>query len=605
MKKGFSCLFSIGLALCMVLLIGSSTSDAIACKSLPGSPTHPHNQPPGKYCPPHKVFPIAGSIHVMSFKDFTDVQGYEDYRCAIDWYLSSGLTNGGQTWDTFGPGDYVPRWEPVMNVYRFYSIMNEAGTFFEDVPMNAPWSPPPHLRYGDATSSLWGAGIISATYVDGKAYFYPNDYMTIEDLLVLFYNAMNSDESSKTAGTSVAAGSLDDLTAFYTDAGDISADKIAAVAGMIKTGYFTPVGNTINPKGYATRLDMINLLYTISGTRAQRQMPADREARILVGGIEVDGGYKNIVGQSLTAAAQDTSALYAKNGAKVRVGKSVIASTDACTISYASPLAYRWGLTGSVLANGPGTIVNISKSDITSYAQEGGLFATCGGVINLKNSILTQPSGGHTMNITYNGTINLENVDIKGTGRTFSSDFFGGTIIYRNVNSVKDSGGAFFTDENTTAEMYNSRMIGTGGMGSQTGVSRTYYKNTVVEMGSGIVFSNNTSLPSDIATCTIDGGKVTLTDGDLFTVQRLQRAIIRINHAGISLPDGANILNVGCTDDGCGQAKLYLKNVNIVGNIYVEDGSTAEVYLTNSTITGTVTGNVTVVTDKKSKIINP
>ena len=75
---------------------------------------------------------IYGSQGIMSFSDFTDVAGYESYRDAINWYLSSGVTNGGQTFTTFGPGDILEKWEPVHAIYRFYCIMNESGVPFAD-----------------------------------------------------------------------------------------------------------------------------------------------------------------------------------------------------------------------------------------------------------------------------------------------------------------------------------------------------------------------------------------------------------------------------------------------------------------------------------------
>jgi hypothetical protein len=45
---------------------------------------------------------IGGGMGLFNYSDFTDLAAYPEAKAAVNWWLSCGVTNGGETWDTFG-----------------------------------------------------------------------------------------------------------------------------------------------------------------------------------------------------------------------------------------------------------------------------------------------------------------------------------------------------------------------------------------------------------------------------------------------------------------------------------------------------------------------
>lgn len=541
-------------------------------------------------------FLFGGSKDVMSFDDFKDLRGHESARAAVDWYLHSGITNGGQDWDRFGPADPLPRWEVVHNMYRFYSNMNETGAPFTDAPIlfMSGGDTTRERKFFGAAATLRGAGIIEA--VDAAGNFEPDRFITREDFLLIFHRSINNADSSRAAGTALPAGTRADLGG-YTDAAAVSERAVGAVAALIKAGCYRPAGKRIDPQGSVTRLEMVQLFFALRHTPVPKQMNGYAEARIkaLIG---ADGTTRRVFGQQLATGTANTAAVYAKNAAMIDVANTRIDSSAG--LESPDMFAYRWGLGGVVLANGYGTTIDIADADIRSTGSGAyALYATSGGTIHIKDSRI---DGGRAAMVTYNGRIVLDNVSIRGTDRTFSSDHFGGTIVYRHVDSVKTmaqrGGGGFFLDENTTGEFYDSSLVGDGFLAVVTGIGRAYFKDTTVRMGTGIELTNNTSLLTDIATVTLDGGDFTIASGDLFTSKKAQRSIIRIRGSRLHLPAGANLLKL----QHGSRARLYLDGVDVRGNVEVEDGSSAELYLHDARLHGTLSGKVSVQADAGSAV---
>jgi hypothetical protein len=586
-------------------------------RSLPGSPDFPHSQAPGNTCPKIVEYSVGGSRNIFSFDDFRDLKEYQGFKCAVNWYMGSGVADGGQTWDTFEPDSAVTRWEVAMNMYRFFAIMNETGCDLEDTNdvMTQYFLP--------SVQNLCGAGIYGK--IESKR-FHPYDHIQVQELLAWVYRAMNSPEAALKQGTHVEAGNLADLAA-YSDAKDVSEENLAAVAGMIKAGYYTPkeqidqrthaAEKKIEPKSEARRIDMVNLLYVLANLRVPKTMNADVESRIKAV-VTVDGGKKTIDKQTLAASGVNTSAIYAKNGAQVEVTNSKI-STSSDMQNPSGPnvsmmggmLAYRWGLDGGVVASGAGTQINISNSQATSTGKGAYvLYALLGGTINVKDSTLSRDD--YTLFVANNGNITLENVKITGKGRSYSSDLGGGSITYKNVDSEKfegGGGGGVMNDEWTTGTIINSTLKGDSYLSQSTGLAHIYMKDTTVETATGIEFRNNTSMPTDTASWDMEGGSLTFSNKCyvdknpgpgpsnhicwpyVVRASHGERFIARFNGTKITLNNGVNLLNL--TEKS--QARLYFKNMTVGGDVEVEPGSSAEIYLDNATLTGKISGDVKVV----------
>jgi len=544
---------------------------------------------------PANNFLFGGGKDVMSFADFTDLRDYGSDRDAVNWYLHSGVTNGGKDWDLFGPGDPIPKWELVHNLYRFYSIMNETSGPFTDVPIlfGRPGADTSTERkFFVAMIALRGAGIIEA--VDDEGNYRPDDPLTRQEFLRIVFESINSPDSSKVADTALPPGDRADLSG-YEDAAEVAGDAVPAIAGMLNSGCYSIAGNRIDPTATVPRIEMVRLLYALRHTPLPRTLPDYAEAR-LSAQREAAGIPKRIYHQSFSEDRVNESLLYASKGAMVEAVSVELESSGG--MKGHDHLAYRWGLGGAVIANDYGTQIQIRDAKVHVTGNEAyAFYATAGGSIVVRDSFI---DGGRAAMVTYNGRVEFDNVTIRGDDRTYSSDHFGGTVIYRNVDSVKEisarGGGGFFLDENTTGEFYDSHLEGEGFLAAITGIGSALFDNVTASLGTGITLTNNTSLLSDIATVTIKGGDFRFTKGDFFNVQKAQRGIIRIDGARVTIPQDANLITLTH-----GSAiRLYLKNTDIIGNIKVEDGSNLDVYMENARVRGQVTGKVGVFADEDS-----
>jgi hypothetical protein len=625
MNVGISRTFFAGIAVTFFAL-ATAYAGAQGIESQPGGS---HGGGAGTSCPKIVDYSVGGSRNIFSFDDFKDLKDYQSSRCAINWYLGSGVADGGQTWELFEPEGAVTRWELAMNIYRFFAIMNETGCDLDDVSDVAT------QYFLPSVQNLCGAGIYGK--IESKR-LHPYDHVQVQELLAWVYRAMNSPEAALKAGTRVEPGTLADLAA-YGDAKDIAEENLPAVAGMIKAGYYTPKEKqgggpggapgggpgagagtgqnlkSISPKSEINRIDMVNLLYKLANLRVPKTMNADAEARIKAV-VYVDGGKKTIEKQNIAASGVNTSAVYAKNGAVVDIKDAKISTSSnmkspsgAGVSQMGSMLAYRWGLDGGVVANGAGTVVNITNSEATSTGEGAYvLYALLGGTIDVKNSTISRDD--YTLFVANNGNIVLDNVKIRGKGRSYSSDLGGGTITYKNVDSEKyegGGGGAVMNDEWTSGIFLNSTIKGDSYLSQSTGLASIYMKDTTVETASGVEFRNNTSMPTDTASWVVDGGSLTFTNKCFkSTDQRFsnhqckpyvvaashgERAVVHFNGPKITLAPGINLLHLSEKS----QARLYLKDMTVGGDVLVEPGCSAEIYLDNATMTGKVTGDVKIV----------
>lgn len=517
--------------------------------------------------------PAGGSTGITTYDSFTDLADYSDDKDAVNWYLSSGVTNGGETWTTFGPETTVKRHEAAHVLYRFYTIMSADGMFFDDAGMGGANG----KRYADATSSLRGAGIMLG---DGSN-CYGEDEITLQEFLTLFYRAINSDISCIVDGFSVAAGTYEDIVG-YADAGDVSGYAVEAVAGMIRAGLYIPEGDAINPRDTVSLIEMVRLLYALRDTNEQITMAEKYESVI----VTEDEQYTftedaTLTDVNISVSETNASAVYVKDGAKVTIDGGAISSSALLEDDY--PLAYRWARGAAVISNGAGTVLNYNNitQDITLDSYAGGLVATCGGTINVDNGAFTS-SGLHNMGVTYGGVINVTNSVFSGSGRYFTSDFFGGVANMTNcvadIDSADTMGScAFYVDEMTTVTFTDCELTTVARFGILTGVGRLVVNNTTIECTSFLEGVNATSMLTDIGTATVANSKITVNGGPLFNVIRAERMIISFKDTEIILNDVENMIEL----QSGGSARLYLDNTSLSGTVSIEPDCTLEVIRSN------------------------
>lgn len=137
---------------------------------------------------------IGGNTQLFHFDDFSDLAAYPEAEEAVNWWLSSGVTNGGKTFTTFGADDPFYRYDLAFFLYRYYGIVNDDGMwFYDDVPINQAGSVV-GMKFNDAVTNVRWSGIMngvgalsaeeSATGEAGENCFDPYGYVTTEQLLI-------------------------------------------------------------------------------------------------------------------------------------------------------------------------------------------------------------------------------------------------------------------------------------------------------------------------------------------------------------------------------------------------------------------------------------
>ena len=530
---------------------------------------------------------------VTCFNDFNDLKGYEKYKDIIDWWLSAEITNGGITWEKFEPDKSVKRHEMVLVMYRFYVLMFESTKYsedaFTDVPVNKQFGTGPNPRYFDACLTLRDLGIINA---DDNDCFHPEENITLEDALVLFYRCLICKVAYVKAGTLIEEGTYD-ILAPYSDSNKVSGHAISAIATLIKSGIFVPQGEVLNPKGDFTRLEMIKLLYNARNTRSPIFMRHTEESRILAGKY-VDGGLEIIKNEFLYETKLDTSAIYAKNGASVEIADSVIMTVGGLNPNY-NILTYRWGVNNTVLSNGEGSIVRLSNTEISTSSSA--LFAVCGGTIYATDCKLTT-TGPAAVGAAYNGNIFIRRAKMNTAFRAVGSLFFGGKIVCTEVD-VYNRGSLYllFSDESTDMQFYDSNLVSESELGHVTGVANLTLSNTNVKSKGGLILENNCSLLTDICTVNITGGSFKVSDDNIINTIKKQRSIIKVaGGAKFYIAEGYSFLIA--KDESA--VKFFGADLDFEGNMTADETSSLDIYLTNSNYKG-ASANATISLDKKSK----
>ncbi|MDR2355249.1 MAG: S-layer homology domain-containing protein [Clostridiales Family XIII bacterium] len=511
---------------------------------------------------------IAGYQNLKQAEDFADYDAaYASFKDAVNWYLSAGFTNGGDSLRNFGYArDHFYRHELALIVYRLFGIVEDADFLaysFADVVNFTD-------KYCDAVANLAAVGALAdlkdVTSAPGEpGTFHPEYEVTWEDLLVLTYNAFKSPSSMLTDAGKVQANAIANATG--------ATDKAAAVIAAFGLG-------TITTSDTLTKLGIVQYFYRIFGgtpLTKQKTYPDAAFAETTHGDpsngnnreqyldpvIRIDRDnavdYDNSVGKRFVyESAKDDDglgvALYVTDGANVTLKNPYIGSDAPSPITENAlqlptgpfdPLAYRFGVNANAIATGEGTVLNLVSDDgglvleARGDSMAGGLYTTAGSAINVKNAHIYS-GGQHTSNITYNGTLRYDDSTILGAGRIFSSDFWSGDIVYKNSISYKNAGGmsgAGIIDESNSVFVLNSYTYGDSAYNLH-GYGTLYYENSYVDTKASLNIMNNTSMLSDTAYLALDNTVYNVTGNVFAEVSRAGKAVAYINDSAITTASG-------------------------------------------------------------------
>ena len=243
-------------------------------------------------------------------------------------------------------------------------------------------------------------------------------------------------------------------------------------------------------------------------------------------------------------------------------------------------------------------------------------FVGFGGSLNIANAVAYSASQ-HLTNNLYNGTIHYVDSYAYGSGRVYSSDFWGGYQVYEDTVAA----GGNVTDEPTTLILKNTvfgNSLGGNGFASQ------YAENCILNAGTA-TFQNTTSLITDTGALTLVNSVLNNTSGTFAAATGCERAIITvvdstINLAGNVLASVGNRSGVNAITDVTvdpanleayqdlydGEMAVYFYGDNVIDSadgiltVNVAEGGLLTVYsanLTEDDIENLGAGELVVVTD--------
>ncbi|MFC4305286.1 polysaccharide lyase family 8 super-sandwich domain-containing protein [Cohnella boryungensis] len=175
-------------------------------------------------------------------KSFSDIGQHSWARKAIEVMASKGVISGTSA-TTFNPSADITRADFVLLLVKALGLSVQTQSNFADVSSSA--------YYAEALATAKALGITTGV---GSNNFNPKGKITREDMMVIAAKAMN-----------IAGKPLEQASELngYSDSAQISRYAFNAVAALIKAGIIKGSGNSINPKGTATRAEVAVIIYNL------------------------------------------------------------------------------------------------------------------------------------------------------------------------------------------------------------------------------------------------------------------------------------------------------------------------------------------------------
>lgn len=442
---------------------------------------------------------IGTNSTLFELSDFADMADASDYdKAAVNWWIHSGFTNGADSLYTFGyerPAFYT--FELTLFVYRYFGIYDNA--YGKPMAGFSIGSEP----YFVSLMNTNGTGIIDDIHcvvpqesVDCSA------AMTYTDILATLYNAMTSAYAKLSEAGEAAAASL-----AAADTAQAKAEAMAALLGLEVADYDAEV----------SKMEAIGILYELAQGNYITPMTYPDTDYAIATAMDVEGSDEPTNGNDKTAAYEvDTfidkdarltgedavidiegnyNALVVADGAKVTIENPYLCTTT-------SNSDYGFGGGAVLMARDAGTCVSLLGTDgsvnvnVQTGSSAGGLMPLCSAAIYSRNLKIFSP-GTHTSNLTYNGVLWYDNGTVLGDGRIFSTDYWGGYLMYNESVSFKGEGsGSCVLDETSLVYYKNSYLHGSS-TSEINGCGTVYYENCVADFDAFYEFHNNTSYWTD------------------------------------------------------------------------------------------------------------
>ena len=431
-----------------------------------------------------------------SFGDMTAATDYE--TAAVNWWLDSGFTNGADSLYTFGyDRDSFYTFELTLFIYRFFGVYDNAyGTPMEGFTIGSE-------PYFVSLMNTNGTGIIDdISVVVPKTSVDCSAGMTWQDILATLYNAMKSAYAKLSQAGEAAAEAL-------PEAADAlgKAQAMAALLGIEVADYAAP----------ASKIEAITIFYELAQENYITPMTYPDTDYASRTAMDVEGSGEPTNGNDKTAAYDvdtfiDTDTVLTGDDAVIDIegNYNALVVANGATVTLEDPYLstttsnsdYGFGGGAVVMARDAGTLINLLGTDgsinvnVNTASSAGGLMPLCSGTIYNRNLHIYSP-GTHTSNLTYNGVLWYDNSTILGSGRIFSTDYWGGYLVYNESVSYKEEGsGGSVLDETSIVYYKNSYIYGSS-TSEINGCGTVYYENCIADFDAFYEFHNNTSYWTD------------------------------------------------------------------------------------------------------------
>jgi len=441
---------------------------------------------------------IAYNDTLFSADGFADMAAASaEEKAAVNWWLHSGFTNGGDSLGVFGyDRDSFYAFELTLFIYRYFGVYDNAyGVWMDGYTIGSE-------PYFVSIMNTDGTGIIDdISAVDPQASIQCDAPMTYQDILATLYNAMKSGYASLSDAGKAAAAALPNAgTAKY------KAQAMAALLGLENA--------TLSKT--ATKMEAIEIFYKLAQGNFITSLTYPDADYAIATSLDVEGVANPNNGNDKTAAYDvyasitedavltgedavfdvdaNQNALVVSNGAKVTLVDPYLCTTT-------SNSDYGFGGGAVLLARDKGTVVSLVGTDgsinvdVETASSAGGFLPLCDAAIYNKNIHIYSP-GTHTSNLTYNGVLWYDNSAILGSGRIFSTDYWGGYLVFNECTSIKDGTGGSVLDETSMVYYKNSYITGSS-TSEINGGGTVYYENCIADFYDYYEFHNNTSYWTD------------------------------------------------------------------------------------------------------------
>lgn len=205
--------------------------------------------PSGKYDPATETVTFT-TTHFAKYavnyvvKTFEDITGYDWAKKQIEVLASKGVI-AGTAEKTFTPAASVTRADFLLMLVKTLGLSASFESNFEDVSKTD--------YYYDAVGIARKLGITEGT---GNSLFAPKAQISRQDMITLSARALRFAKKLNTAGDSQQLGRFSDSTS-------VEAYAAESIAAMVKEGIVEGNGDTLNPRGNATRAETAVLMYRL------------------------------------------------------------------------------------------------------------------------------------------------------------------------------------------------------------------------------------------------------------------------------------------------------------------------------------------------------